>query len=539
MTKQQAGWDGFEPMQRTRTLLLVVLCGALAGCDEERPTLGFFSDLQFTADGRALVLEGSDGIYLATPPLEPPKKISDRHCNNSQSQSLDCVRISADGSRLAILSRPHGERNAPLWDLHQFRIQDAEKPLLPFKRFEPELVSDSVFDAAWSQDGQTLVYAKQGPEKGTVGIFRLAPGQVEEELVRSIDLGKSSPVQGGAAFVLTPYGVAYPRQTREGVEVWFKPWDGKLLNVGYLRAECAGVNFSRCIIPLPDGSGLVWQDNETYVLNVFRPQQELVLPLGRGYGFGFTQTGNFSLRMDLFPDAAHIQQVDTAAVVRSVVPTLSAQLSNDGETIAYLQLESETTGAARLFVGPTREQDRDDEYDVFEPAKVHALVGQNVGLTEVDHSFSGDARFVVVNAKGSSDETAKLFSVTVGTSEKVELDELSCEACCITAPQGASLTCLPTLSATNQDPLPIDIYDLQSGKKTRVTDRAVALEFIYDGSGIGVLELKTSSSADLVIAAKDGTRKRVASAVRFVLSPTGPLVAYLSPSGGLTVRPLP
>lgn len=518
---------------------MTLFCGLLIGCEGERPTFGFFSDLLYTADGRALVLEGNDGIYIATPPTATPKRVSERHCNESQTQSLDCVRISADGSRLAILSRRHGDRTAPVWDLHQFRIQDAEKPLLPFKRIEPELVTEDARDAAWSHDGLTLVYAKPGPVQGTVGLFRLAPGNVEEELVRAVDITNSSNSQGGSALVVTPYGVAYPRRTRDGVEAWFKPWDGKLLNIGNLRSECGGFSFSLCLVALPDGSGLVWQDSKTFVLNVFRPQQELVLPLGRGYGFGFTQTGNFALRMDLFPDAAHIQQVDTAAVVRSVVPTLSAQLSSDGETIAYLQLESETTGAARLFVGPTREQGRDDDYDVFEPAEVHPLIGMNVGLTEIDHSFSGDARFVVVNAKGSNERNAKLVSVTVGTSERVELGEMSCTSCCMTAPQGSSLLCLPTLSANNQDPLPIDIYDLQSGKRTRVTERAVALEFIYDGSGVGVLELKTSSSADLVVAAKDGTIKRVGSAIRFALSPTGPQVAYISGTGALTVRPLP
>lgn len=537
---ENAGRVGrFVPMQRIRALRLVLLCGLLAGCEGERPSFGYFSDLQYTADGRALVLEGSDGIYVAIPPESPPKRISERHCAASQTSSLDCVRISADGSRLAILSRPRGDRNAPIWDLHQFRIRDAERPLMPFERIEPELVTTSAYDAAWSQDGQTLVYAKPGPEVRTVSLYRLAPGNVEEQLVRSIDLGQSSPVNGGSSFVLTPYGVAYPRQTRDGVEVWFRPWDGKLLSIGNVRRECGGANFNRCVVPTHDGSGLVWQDDKTFVLNVFRPQQELVLPLGRGYGFGFTQTGHFALRMDLFPDAAHIQQVDTAAVVRSVVPTISAQLSNDGETISYLQPESETSGAARLFIGPTREQGRDHDYDVFEPAKVHPLVGMNVGLSEIEHSFSGDARFVVVNAKGSSDRTARLVSVVVGTSERVELDEVSCTSCCITAPQGTSLICLPTLTQDAAEPLPIDLYDLQTGKKTRVAERAIALEFLYDGNGLGVLELRSSASAELVVAAKDGTVKRVGSAIRFALSPTGPQLAWLSPTGALTVRPLP
>ncbi|MFN7135830.1 MAG: hypothetical protein ACK4N5_27430, partial [Myxococcales bacterium] len=267
--------------------------------------------------------------------------------------------------------------------------------------------------------------------------------------------------------------------------------------------------------------------------------QELVLPLGRGYGFGFTRTGNFALRMDLFPEAAHVQAADTAAVVRTVVPASSAQLSSDGESIAYLRTVSENSGTARLFIGPTRQKDLDHDYDVFEPAQVHPLARMNVGLGDIEHVFSGDGRFVVVNAKGSTDKTAKLISVTAGTSERVELDELSCDTCCFPAPEGSSFVCLPTLTPQPTAPLPIDLYDLQTGKKTRVTDKAVALDFIYDGSGIGVLELKTSSSADLVIAAKDGTVKRVGSAVHFALSPTGPLVAYLSGSGGLTVRTLP
>lgn len=527
-------------MRGLLSIALAVSAGGLEACEcgSVPSVLTVFTDVVFTPDGRALVLEGLDGIYVSVPPTEPPRRATADHCSQSDTGSLDCTRVSADGSKVAVLSRPTRDGT---WSLSQFSIGEQEKKPRnpsPFTDTLPAEVATGVVDAAWSQDGGELVYARPGKDAGTIGVFRLAPGLEEEELVRSINLEKAPASLAGRAFIVTPWGVAYPRRTVDGIEVWFRPYDAPLFNIGKVRPECGGARFRGCVLATPDGTSLAWQEKDTYVIHVYRTQRQLDLPLGQGYAFNFTRTGMVALRMDLSPDTANVQNVDTAAVVRTVVDAVSAELSPDGETLAYLRQESAFKASARLFIGPSRLEKKDREYDVFEPATIHPLVAQNLSRGNVDHSFSGDGRFLVVSAKNKDASKATLVSLNAGTSEKLELDSVACKDCCIAAPQGALLVCLPALNG-EPGPTPVDIYDLATGKKTAAADKAVDLKFIADGSGVVVLNYKSRTVTEALVVSKTGAVASLGTVARYSVSPVNGQVALLSYSGALTVTQLP
>ena len=85
-----------RPRQCHLTPALAFLCLSLAAC-ETPSLLTIFTALAYTSDGQALVLEATDGIYLASPPDSTPERLGDleQGCEGDWRYSLGLA-ITAD-----------------------------------------------------------------------------------------------------------------------------------------------------------------------------------------------------------------------------------------------------------------------------------------------------------------------------------------------------------------------------------------------------------------------------------------------------------
>ncbi|MGI5863028.1 MAG: hypothetical protein ACOX6T_13335 [Myxococcales bacterium] len=501
-------------------------------CGDGTALTTFFTDLRYTRDGRALVLEATDGLYAASPATDDPRRLTAEHCTSSTTYALDCVRVSPDGARVAALLRPttEGERELDIFELHQWRFEDLGEE-------RASKVADGVIDAAYTPDGRELVWVRLNAYETGVAVYRLGPGEVEEELIAAITLGAGDPADAMGTVVLTSFGVAYPRVIGKELELWLRTFDGELLDIGRLPVECAGTALAGCVFPSPDGTSLVWQEEKSGVIHVYRVHRQLDLPLGQGYGFAFSRSGAFALRMGYSPEAAYVQRMDTAALVRGA-EAISAELSFDGETLARLVVESKALGTARLFIGPSRQDGRDNDYGVFTGPPVRPLFGSSVGFAEIDHGFTGDGRYLVVAEKGEGEGMASLVAVNAFTSERLVLGELGCADCCVVAPEGALVVCLPAPSSSVNGAWSIDLYDPATGKRTRASESAIDVQPLNDGSGVAVQQY-SGDIPELLVVTKDGRSASLGATVRFAVSPTGPQIARINSLGSLEVGPLP
>jgi hypothetical protein len=514
--------------------LLIALSLSLPACNCDS-LLAVFSDVAYTSDGRALVLEANDGIYVARPPTDGPQRATDRHCTDSPTHSLDCVRVSSNGRKLAVLSAPRVESGSKVWDLELIGMGEASDGSNELE--EPVSVAAGVLDAAFSQDARELLWAKPGSAADTVDVYRRASDGSEQELAREISLGGASSSAALEAIAISAWGIAYPRESEDAVEIWFKPFDGDSYDLGRLRSDCAGPQFSRCLLAGSDGATLVWQEKDSYVIHAFRAQRQVDLPLGQGYGFAFTRTGSYVLRMNSAPDSANVQNLDTAVVARGIVGALSGELSADGETVAFLKHDSTVLGTSRLFVGASRQDGRDRDCGLFEESEVWPLVAQSMGKPGIDHSMTGDGRFVIVSTKASEEGYANLLAVDTDTCARRTLGAFACNRCCMAAPAGSMLVCLRPPGA-GQSSSPIDLYDPVSGTKTTAGEKVIDLKVLFDGSGVAVLDDR-GSIPEGFLATKDGRVVSMGSALRFALSPQAGQIALLSGLGRLSVGPLP
>ncbi len=515
---------------KSRWSLALLLALGACRCGDGTALTTFFTDLSYTPDGRALVLEATDGLYVASPPTDDPRRLTTEHCTGSTTYALDCVRMAPDGGRLAALLRPEPQGEVDLFELHQWRFDELGEE-------RAGKVAYGVIDAAYTPDGRELVYVRPKADQTGVAVYRLGPGEVEEALIPAITLGAGDPGEAIGTVVLTSFGVAYPRVVDGQVELWLRTFDGELLDIGRLPAECAGVSLAGCVYPSPDGTSLVWQEAKSGVIHVYRANRGLDLPLGQGYGFAFSRSGAFALRMGFSPEAAYVQRMDTAALVRGA-QAISAELSFDGETLARLVVESKALGTARLFIGPSRQDERDNDYGVFAVPPVRPLFGTSVGLAEIDHGFTGDGRYVVVAEKGEGEGMASLVAVNAFTSERQALGELRCSGCCIVAPAGALVVCTGEPSDAQSVGRPIDLFDPVTGKRTRTTERAIDMQPLNDGSGVAVMQY-LGEIPELLVVTKDGRSASLGDSVRCAVSPTGPQIARITSLGSLEVSALP
>lgn len=503
---------------------------ALSGCRCGAPPFGYYTDVKYTPDGRALLVSADKGIYLAVPPSDDPDQITDENCG-SVTAGLSCLRLSPDGHRFAALFSPRKVDGVTLYRLVQFAVGDgAGSPVV-----QGELAAD-VLDAVYSPDGRELVWVRRGQIEKTVAISRLGPAG-EEELIASIAVDSYANAMDTVA--VTNYGVAYPRAGYDTVEVWFRPFDDQYLNLGNLPPTCAGTVFGRCIYLSPDGASFAWQEKSSSLVHVFRAQSQVDLPLGQAYFFAFTATGSHALRLE--SSAAHVQRVDTAKVVRSVPEAKSADISADGETLAWTVLDSRELKSARLFIGSSRREGQDRDLGVFAAAALNPLLGVAAGIGPLKHAFTGDARYALVAVKPDEAEakTAKLVAVNADTGEQTALDDFTCTGCCVVAPAGALVVCLPEVSnGAISEPVRVELYDPGSGRRTTAANKAIDVQVFSDGSGVAVLDYE-GKIPELKVATKDGRVRSAGSAVRLAVSPRGPEVATISATGTLSVEGLP
>jgi hypothetical protein len=508
-----------------------------AGCSTPTVTT-FFREVAYAPGGASLVLVANDGVYVAHPPSATPRRATDRACAGPARSRLSCARMSADGRRIALLTAEKSARG--VFDLGEVQGNGGRGiPAEDLDDLKLLRVASGVLDAAFSPDGAELVWARAGAAEGTIALERLSPSGAAVELVHAIPVVAGADAPMGAA-VLGTYGVAYPRPNGSAVELWYQPFDGgPAQGLGTLPEGCAGTAFSRCLTRSSDGSSFSWQERDGGVYHVFRGQKEVDLPLGTGYGLAFSRSGAFLLRMAPTPSGASVTSVDTAAVVRRVWNADSAELSSDGESIAYLTVDSKAKNTARLFVGASRHEGVDQDFGAFEAPDVHPMVPQALGVLDVVHAYTGDGRYVIVTAKGDEPGSAKLVSVEVATGEGRALGALSCSGCCMTAPAGALVVCAPALASGGSEPVAVDLYDPATGQRAPAADAAIDVQALADGSGVAVLNMPSGRLPELRVVARDGRVVSLGIAVGFAASPKSQELAIINELGNLSVEPAP
>lgn len=493
-----------------------------------------FTDVRYTPDGEALVLHATDGIYVARPVGATPQRVLDKTCSTSQTKSLDCVRYSKDARRLAVLVYESASKKSSLWDL-------AAPPIGVEGRYDARRADEDVLEATIGQDGNDVVYVKSVPSDGALDVFHLDAAGKRSEIVHRWPIGSQAPAAVARSLVVTPYGVAYPRgDGKTDVDARFRPWDREGFQLSMLPKQCVGPTFPYCVMTNADGTAVAWQDPTSGILHAYRPQADLDLPLGTGYGLSFSKGGSIVLRMDYQPYTAAVQRVDTAVVVREVVGAISGELSADGETLAWLTVESSVNGTWRLWLGASRREGQDRDLGVFGEPTAHPLLATSTGDAPLAHALTGDARFVLLDAPPDPvGPGARLVAVNAETAEVRTLDTLQCNGCCVAGPAGALVACIPTMSGGQIDRAsPLDLYDPATGLKTRASEKAILVEPLADGSGAAVLEYQ-GEVPELFVAYKDGRRESKGLALRVAASPKKRQVAYVNALGRLQVDTLP
>ncbi len=508
---------------------------ALSACKYLSTTV--FRQLTYAPGGATLVLSANDGVYLAHPTSDSPIRATDRDCAGPGGQALSCARMSADGRRVALLTAAKGASGG--FDLDEVQGNGSRGiPADALSEVSLSRVASGVLDADFSPDGAELVFAQAGDADGVVSLKRLAPLGAAVELVHAVkvEAGAERPL---AAASVGSFGVAYPRPNAGAVELWYQPFDGgQAQALGTLPLGCSGTGFSGCVTRSPDGASFFWQEKDGGVFHLFREQKQVDLPLGAGYGLAFSASGSFLLRMEGTPAGASVTSADTAAVVRRVWNAASGELSSDGESLAYLAVESQAKNTARLYVGASRHGGADQDFGVFEAPAVHPMATQAMGSLDVVHTFTGDGRFVIVTAKADDSDSAKLVAVEVDTGVQRELGTLACNACCSVAPAGALVACAPGLAGAT-GPVAVDLYDPATGLKTAAADAAADVQPLSDGSGLAVLNIPTGQLPDLRVVTRDGKVTSLGTALGFAASPTAAELAVIDLLGKVSAKVLP
>lgn len=518
---------------RAAALALVFSAAALGACECTSPTPAtVFTDVQYTADGKALLLHATDGIYLARPPGATPTRLLGKTCSESPTKSLDCVRASRDGSRVAVLVT-EGEVTS---------VYDVRPDAAAGGGLAATQVDVGVLAAYAGQDGKGVAYVRPAAIPRALDVFYVDAQGRRSEIVHELPAGSVAPAELAGSFVVTPYGLVYPRAASDGnLDVRFRPWQLEGFQLTKVGAQCSGAAFPYCLVANADGSAVAWQDPASGIVHAYRPLPDADLPLGVGYDFAFSRGGSAVLRMGSGPYSALVQRADTAVVVREIVGAMSAELSADGESIAWVASESKVAKTYRLWTGLSRREGQDRDLGVFEEPANRLLLSAARGSPPFGHSLTGDARFVVLDAKTVEPGGARadLVAVDTGTGERRTLDTLPCRGCCLVAPAGSLVACLPAMrDGFVAEATAVDLYDPATGQKTRGSEKAVLVAPFADGSGAGVLEW-AGDLPELFLVFKDGRRVSKGLALRVAASPDKRQYAYVDAAGRLAVDSLP
>jgi hypothetical protein len=120
-------------------------------------------------------------------------------CDDSQTKSLDCVRASRDGSRLAILI----DENEAI-SLYDVRPD----PLAGDGRTVTNLVDIGVLEAYVGQDGKDLAYARPATIPKAIDLARLDSQGKRNELVYQLRAGECVRWRTWRHRWWSPYGIA-------------------------------------------------------------------------------------------------------------------------------------------------------------------------------------------------------------------------------------------------------------------------------------------------------------------------------------------
>ncbi|HEY3446899.1 MAG TPA: hypothetical protein VGK67_11070 [Myxococcales bacterium] len=509
------------------------LAALLGGCQCVEPTPAtIFTDVKYTADGKALLLHATDGIYVARPPGATPKRVLGKTCSESKSKSLDCVRASRDGRRLAILVTENEVTS--LYDVRP-NPQAADGSTIW------ALVDLDVLNAYVGQDGQDLAYVRASAIPKAVDVLRLDSQGVRGEIVHQLPTATLAPEDLASSIVVTSYGIAYPRLAADGnVDARFRPWGQEGFQLTVLGGQCNGASFPYCLVTNADGSAIAWQDPASGIVHAYRPLPDLDLPLGVGYDFAFSRGGSTVLRLDSGPFSALVQRADNGVVVREIVGAVSAELSSDGESIAWVAQESKVNKTWRLWTGLSRREGQDRDLGVLEEPASRPLLSAARGSPPFGHSLTGDARFVILDQPLEQPGTgARLVALNTETGESRTLDTLTCRGCCLVAPVGSLVACMPGMrDGYVSEPTALDLYDPATAQKTRASEKAVLVEPFADGSGAAVLEW-AGDLPELFLVFKDGRRSSKGLSLRVAASPDQRQYAWLDVAGRLAVDSLP
>ncbi len=515
--------------------LAAALC--LSACDA--PGLfTIFTALAYTGDGQALLLEATDGIYLASPPDSTPQRLGSARygCEGAGQYALGCARMAADGRRIALLRdmKAGGASSAPLWDLWLFERGNGNADGIR--------VAAGVADAAFTPDSGELLWTRPG-QGGRADLFRLGPGGEERRVIEDIELGAEDGVADALdALIVTSAGVAYARGSFSGRSLWFQPFDDRRAprELGGLAEACAGSGMANCHDLSHDGVTFAWQEAGSSILQIYRSDADLRLPLGSGSSFRFSRAGALLLRFA--NRTAFVHRADSAAVVREVSGASAAQLSADGESLAYLAVVSSGMQTSRLMFGPARQSGADSDGGILAAPEVSPLWASVAGSSALPFSFTGDGRFVIAAAAaepaGDGSASAALLAIDVNTGEARVLDELACSRCCQVAAAGALVLCTPIDAESAGLRVGLDIYDPATGKRTRGADALLAYRVGRSGTAVALTDF-SGDVPELKVASLSGQVISLGTAYQFALSPTESQIAYVNRYGKLSVANLP
>ena len=532
----------WRPSQ-TLPLLALLFLPVLAGACDTPTLLTVFTDLTYTQNGDAVVLNATDGLYVAAPPEDTPHRLgsSKKGCEGDLQYTLGCTRLSEDGASLAVLRSPktsaQGEAgSAVLWDLWLFDLSRGDR--------DGKIVARGVTDAAFSPDGSELLWTAPNGSGGT-SLFRRDGSGAPETLVASLTSAEGDSLgEAMASVVLTSAGAAYVQEGFSGLSLWFRPFAPReARELGVVSEMCRGNGLAGCHALSRDGVTFAWQEDKSGILQIYRSDADQRIPLGSGTSFRFSKAGGLLLRYS--GKSLFIHRADTGAVVRKIDSVSSGQLSGDGETVAYLSIESISLGTGTLVIGPSRQSGRDSTIAAFAPPESPALWVSAAGRTSLPFTFTGDGRYVIASvsdAQGTPEGSSALVSVDTETGETRSFGSPSCLRCCQAASSGRLVVCTPPMPASGTDPLTttaaLEVHDPAAGRSVRGTESVLAWQASANGTSIvftdysqGTPELKTISAS--------GETASLGTGYRFALSPVEDQVAYVNSRGKLSVTHLP
>jgi hypothetical protein len=516
---------------------LLVAASSLAGCTCANPFFAAYTDLVYSKDGSALILHSTAGIYVFRPGLDlGVVKATGRNCSQSKTYSLDCMQASPDAKRLSVL----GDAVVlPVTEQVTFTLLDVRRS--PGGGYDETEVATQVYSAQMAQDGSQVVYTRPSDQPQAIDLWHVGLDGTATQIVYALPLGDGKVEEVISWIVVTPYGIAYPRLDADGssIDPWFRPWDRQGFQIGTLPKECAGTAFPYCVHANADGTAVVWQEKNGSVFHAYRPQADVDLPLGEGYAFSFSSGGSFLLRMDS-PEIADIQNLQSAVVERAIGEVSQATLSTDGETLAWLSIDSKVRKTFELHVGLSRREGQDRSLGIFDQPPARPLLGGGIGEAPVGIALTGDARYVIIETPPDEPGPgAALTSVNTDTGEIRLLGSLTCEGCCTVATAGALVACFPTMkNGQLTDAAPVDLYDPGTGTKTRVAEKVILLSPLADGSGVTVLDYP-GDIPDGLIVTKDGQRTDLGGSLRVAASPKLRQVARITELGALSIEAIP